>query len=126
MKALTEQQVRDYRRNGYLFPIPVLTAAEVAEGMGDHKAGEPLAVESQRDGERIAAQRIVADGLGVGRLEPAEIARAAVVIKDHVAVQIFQFHAGATCQLQPNSLRTFFNPSTRRSTSLSESISVST
>ncbi len=33
MKALTEQQVRDYRQNGFLFPIPVLTPAEAAEGI---------------------------------------------------------------------------------------------
>ena len=33
MKALTEQQVDDYRRHGFLFPIPMLTAAEAADGM---------------------------------------------------------------------------------------------
>ena len=33
MKALTEAQVRDYRENGFLFPIPALTSAEVADAM---------------------------------------------------------------------------------------------
>ena len=33
MKALTEQQVRDYRHNGYLFPVPALTPAEAAEAL---------------------------------------------------------------------------------------------
>ena len=35
MKALTEQQVRDYRYNGFLFPIPALTPAEAAKCLGD-------------------------------------------------------------------------------------------
>jgi hypothetical protein len=35
MKALTEQQVRNYHTNGFLFPIPVLTPAEVAARMQD-------------------------------------------------------------------------------------------
>ena len=48
MKALTEQQLRDYQRNGYLFPIPVLTPAEAAEGMRnierlEARIGTPLA-----------------------------------------------------------------------------------
>jgi ectoine hydroxylase-related dioxygenase (phytanoyl-CoA dioxygenase family) len=48
MKALTEQQVRDYRCNGYLFPIPVLTPSEAAEGMEnvarlEARIGTPLA-----------------------------------------------------------------------------------
>ena len=34
MKALTEDQVRHYRENGFLFPIPVLSREEVAEAMG--------------------------------------------------------------------------------------------
>src|SRR5688572_9143280 len=33
MKALTEAQVRHYHDNGFLFPIPVLSPAEVAESM---------------------------------------------------------------------------------------------
>jgi non-heme Fe2+,alpha-ketoglutarate-dependent halogenase len=48
MKALTEQQVRDYRRNGFLFPIPVLTPAEAAQNMQNYarleaRIGTPLA-----------------------------------------------------------------------------------
>ena len=35
MKALTEQQVRDYRQNGFLFPLPVLTPTEAAAGMAN-------------------------------------------------------------------------------------------
>ena len=30
MKALTAQQVASYRHNGFLFPIPALTDAEIA------------------------------------------------------------------------------------------------
>jgi hypothetical protein len=33
MKAFTEQQVRDYRYNGYLFPIPALTANQAADAL---------------------------------------------------------------------------------------------
>ena len=33
MKALTEQQVRDYKYNGYLYPIDALTPAEAAEAL---------------------------------------------------------------------------------------------
>ncbi|MEO7729164.1 MAG: phytanoyl-CoA dioxygenase family protein [Burkholderiales bacterium] len=35
MKVLTEQQVSDYRRNGFLFPIPVLAPADAAAGMNN-------------------------------------------------------------------------------------------
>ena len=47
MKALTEQQLRDYRHNGYLFPLPALSAQEAAgalsalEGSEQH-LGAPL------------------------------------------------------------------------------------
>lgn len=48
MKALTEQQVRDYRQNGFLFPIPVLTPGEAAAGLQniirlEERVGTPLA-----------------------------------------------------------------------------------
>ncbi|MDB5810793.1 MAG: phytanoyl-CoA dioxygenase family protein [Betaproteobacteria bacterium] len=33
MKSLSEQQVSDYRRNGFVFPIPVLTPVEAATNM---------------------------------------------------------------------------------------------
>lgn len=33
MKALTEQQVRDYRHNGYLFPLQALTPQEAADAL---------------------------------------------------------------------------------------------
>jgi hypothetical protein len=47
MKALTEQQVQDYHRNGFLFPIPVLTPDEAAARMKDierleTRVGTPL------------------------------------------------------------------------------------
>jgi len=47
MKVLTEKQVNDYRRNGFLFPIPVLTpsgAAEALHNLGrlETHAGAPL------------------------------------------------------------------------------------
>ena len=47
MKALTEQQVRDYRQNGFLFPIPALTPSEAAEGLNninrlEARIGSPL------------------------------------------------------------------------------------
>jgi len=47
MKTLSEQQVRDYRYNGFLFPIPALTPAAAAKCLGDlerieAKLGSPL------------------------------------------------------------------------------------
>jgi non-heme Fe2+,alpha-ketoglutarate-dependent halogenase len=47
MKALTELQVRDYRQNGFLFPIPVLTPSEAMEGLNnidrlEARIGSPL------------------------------------------------------------------------------------
>ena len=33
MKALSEKQVRDYRHDGYLFPVPALTSAEAADAL---------------------------------------------------------------------------------------------
>ncbi|MGH8620267.1 MAG: phytanoyl-CoA dioxygenase family protein [Burkholderiales bacterium] len=47
MKALTEQQVRDYRHDGYLFPVPALTPQEAAQALADltrmeAKLGAPL------------------------------------------------------------------------------------
>ena len=47
MKALTTKQVSDYRQNGFLYPIPVLTPGEAAAGL-DHirrleeRIGTPL------------------------------------------------------------------------------------
>ena len=35
MKALTEEQVRHYHENGFLFPVPALTPAEVADAMAN-------------------------------------------------------------------------------------------
>ena len=35
MKALTEQQVRDYKHDGYLFPVDALTPAETAQALVD-------------------------------------------------------------------------------------------
>ena len=48
MKVLSGQQVDDYRRHGFLFPIPVLTSSEAAEGMRnierlEARIGTPLA-----------------------------------------------------------------------------------
>jgi len=47
MKALTEQQVRDYRHHGYLYPVDALTPAETAQALRDlerteTKLGTPL------------------------------------------------------------------------------------
>jgi hypothetical protein len=42
--------------------------------------------------QAIAAQRVVAVRMRIGRLQLAEIARVAVVIDDHVAIKIFQVH----------------------------------
>ncbi len=46
-KALSPAAVEDYRRNGYYFPVPALSASEVAHYRGclekhEAKAGEPL------------------------------------------------------------------------------------
>jgi len=40
MKALTEQQVRSYRHDGFLFPIPALTPQEAAQCMADLERAE--------------------------------------------------------------------------------------
>ena len=40
MKALTEQQVRDYRYHGFLFPVPALSAAEAAQCLSNLEAFE--------------------------------------------------------------------------------------
>jgi non-haem Fe2+, alpha-ketoglutarate-dependent halogenase len=47
MKALSKQQVDNYRRDGFLFPLPALTPAEAARGLGDlerieSRLGAPL------------------------------------------------------------------------------------
>lgn len=48
VKALTEKQVRDYRQNGFLFPLSVLTPDEAAAGLNnivrlEARIGTPLA-----------------------------------------------------------------------------------
>jgi len=40
MKTLTEQQVRDYRHHGFLFPVPALTAEEAAQSLRDLERAE--------------------------------------------------------------------------------------
>ena len=52
MKALTEQQVRDYRHNGFLFPIPVLTAEEAAQCMANLERAEARLGTSLGAGEK--------------------------------------------------------------------------
>ena len=44
----------------------------------------------------VATQRIVTGGLRIGRFQAAEIPWAAVVIQNHVAIQLFQIHAGVS------------------------------
>jgi non-heme Fe2+,alpha-ketoglutarate-dependent halogenase len=53
MKTLTERQVQDYRQNGFLFPIPVLSPAEVGECMTnlervEARLGAPLSQAEKR------------------------------------------------------------------------------
>jgi len=53
MKALTEQQVLDYRRDGYLFPVSALTPEEAAQCLRDlerteARIGAPLTVAEKR------------------------------------------------------------------------------
>lgn len=53
MRALTEQQVTDYRHNGFLFPIPVLTPAEIGDCMNnlqraEARLGKPLSQADKR------------------------------------------------------------------------------
>jgi hypothetical protein len=52
--------------------------------------GPVVEFEAQR--QVIAAHRVVAFDAGVGGLQVAEVARPAVVIEDHVAIKIIQFH----------------------------------
>jgi len=40
MKALSEQQVEDYKRDGYLFPMRALTAEEAAQGLANLSRAE--------------------------------------------------------------------------------------
>jgi len=40
MKALTDQQVRDYRYNGYLYPVPALKPHEAAEALRNLERSE--------------------------------------------------------------------------------------
>lgn len=47
MKALSKEQVDNYRRDGFLFPLPALTQAEAASALGDlerieSRLGSPL------------------------------------------------------------------------------------
>ena len=53
---------------------------------------DTVAIELQRDGELVAAQRVVAVGGGVTRVEATEIAGALVVIEDHIAIEVFEVH----------------------------------
>src|SRR5215212_5441117 len=69
-----------------------------------------LAIHAQEQGQAVAAQRVVALRLRIRRVQRAEIARLAVVIEDHVAVEILQLHQG-------NTSRTLWSAATSFSTS---------
>ena len=69
-------------------------ATEIAQPLPSNFASrDALAVEIHVHRQPVAAQRIVAVGVRVGRIEPAEVPRMAVVVDDDVAIEVFQIHA---------------------------------
>src|SRR5215469_1505256 len=74
--------------------------------------GDALAVQTHGQRQVVAAQGVMALGAPVGALEWPEIARATVVIEDHVAVEILQIH-----QVKTSCAR--LSAATSRATSLS-------
>ena len=53
---------------------------------------DAIAIEIDVQRQPVAAKRIVTVRMRIGRLEPAEVTRVAVVIDDDVAIEIFQIH----------------------------------
>src|SRR6188768_1075259 len=72
--------------------------------------GDAIVLEFQRDVEPVTAQGVVSVGGRIGRIEPAEEARALVVIQDHIAVEVLEVH-------QLKTSRAFANADTSASTS---------
>ena len=63
-------------------------------------------------GGAFAGAEVSYRGVRVGRVEPAEVTRLAVVVDDDVAIEIFQVHG-----VQPRSLRACSSAATSRSIS---------
>jgi hypothetical protein len=68
------------------------------------QVGDLVALDSERELQRIPTQWIATAGGRIGGLEATEVPRAAVMVQDHVAVQVFEVHASSGPQL--NSSRT--------------------
>ena len=76
-------------------------ATEIAQPLpSNFDVGDAIAVEIRVHGQAIAAQRIVAVRMHVGRLELAEVPRMAVVIDDHVAIEVFEVHRLSRARLR--------------------------
>lgn len=83
-------------RLGYGFAFELL-GHQRSRGLGNCAAralkthiADDVIVQFEKDGEVVAAERIVAFGLEVGFRERAEIARIPVVIQNHILVNIVQ------------------------------------
>ena len=98
---------------------PALHALGEQRGRGDRDraaaalerhVADPVAVELHEQRQAVAAQRVEALGMAVGSGHRPEIARIAVVVDDHVAVELAQVH-------QPSTSRARASAATRRSIS---------
>src|SRR5579862_701640 len=65
---------------------------------------DALAVEAHGERELVTAQRVVAFRAAVGVVDPAEIARMAVVIEDHVAIELLEIHQWNTWRARSSAL----------------------
>src|SRR5690606_18009949 len=96
-----QQRVHPREQRVDLGARPALDGLGHQRGRG-HRDGAAVALETQirdavalaaqRQRQAVAAQRIVALRLAVVRVQPPEVARMAVVVEDHLAVQVGQFH----------------------------------
>src|SRR5665213_3810258 len=71
---------------------------------------DPVTIQPDRHRQAVAAERIVTIGFGIGGTEPSEVSGFAVVIEDHIAIQILEVHQAKTS-------RTRSTAATRRVTS---------
>src|SRR5450631_455814 len=55
-----------------------------------------IAVQAHENRQAVAAERVMSFRLRIARIQTAEVSRPAVVIEDHVAIQILQVHQANT------------------------------
>jgi hypothetical protein len=72
---------------------------------------DALAVQAHGERQPVAAQGVVPFRVVIRSLERAEIARAAVVIEDHVAVELLQVHQANTSRARRSALTSAFTSS---------------